>query len=76
MDLDQNTARLGWRSCDDNKASVPCRLQTPEDVRYAFREMAILLENPRRKKPVYMEIVNLVSTLSPDALYTSNNVLT
>lgn len=64
MDLDQDTVRLGRRSCDDGRTSAPYRLQTPEDVRYAFREMAVLLENPRRRKPVYIEIVNLVGTFS------------
>lgn len=64
MDLDRNTARLGWRSCDHSTTSAPQRLETLEDVRYAFHEMKVLLENPRRDKPVYMEIVNLVRASS------------
>lgn len=60
MNLDRNTAQLGWKSCDDTKSSAPRRLSTADDVQYAFREMVALLENTRRMKPVYMEVVNLV----------------
>lgn len=62
MDLERTTDQLGWKSCDDNKTAAAHRLQTAEDVSYAFREMTALIVNPRRRKPVFMEIVNLVST--------------
>ncbi|KAF8055894.1 hypothetical protein FPV67DRAFT_1567097 [Lyophyllum atratum] len=65
MDLDRETAKLGWKSCDDNKTAAPRRLQTDDDVRSAFREMVALIENTRRRKPVFMEIVNLTRPVVP-----------
>lgn len=62
MDLNPETHKLGWKSCDDSPQTPPRQL-TEEDVVRVFREMAGLraaLRKRRRVKPVYLEIVSLV----------------
>ncbi|KAG6908316.1 hypothetical protein DXG01_005292 [Tephrocybe rancida] len=65
LDLDPGSAQLGWKSCDDTKTSHPRRLKTDEDVQCAFDEMVKLLTSTRRKRPVFMEVVNLTKPAVP-----------
>ena len=60
LSLDPKVAKLGWKSCDNRKTQPPRRLETSADVQGAFTELSGLVRDPCRKRPVYMEIVNLV----------------
>jgi hypothetical protein len=61
MEVTVEEAQLGWKSCDDAKKALPRRLQTEQDVTQAFDTLRPLITSNRRQKPVYMEIINLVS---------------
>jgi hypothetical protein len=53
--------QLGWKTCDDKKKVPYHRLQDANDVKQAFATHAKMLENKLRRKPVFMEVANLVS---------------
>jgi hypothetical protein len=53
--------QLGWKTCDDKKRAAYNRLQDADDVKQAFATHAKMLENKLRRKPVFMEVANLVS---------------
>lgn len=60
MELSMDDAQLGWKSCDDGIRTLPKRLREDEDVIQAFNHFRLLLSSARRRKPVFMEVVNLV----------------
>ena len=60
MGLDQQKAKIGWKSCDDKKKAPHNRLETHDDVKHAFNGFAKLLDSRRREKPVFMEVTNMV----------------
>jgi hypothetical protein len=61
--VEQAQAKLGWKTCDDKKKAAYRCLATTDDVNHAFNIHRKMLDNKWREKPVYMEIVNLVSVL-------------
>ena len=61
MDLDPNTAQLGWKSNDEPKRSRAHQLSTQADMNDAFQKLIKMKDNPRRYKEVIMEIIPLVS---------------
>jgi hypothetical protein len=63
----QAQAKLGWKTCDDKKKAAYQRLATTDDVNHTFDIHRKMLDNKWREKPVYMEIVNLVSVPSVQA---------
>lgn len=62
MNMSVEGAQLGWKSGDDPKKAQPRRLSTDDDVLQAFTEFRPVLSSTRRTKPVYMEVINLVSS--------------
>lgn len=60
MEVVQDKVKLGWKTCDAPKREPANRLETDEDVRKAFKAFIPMLESNRRRKPVYMMIINLV----------------
>jgi hypothetical protein len=66
MGLDPNAAQLGWRCTDDTKRDGFIRLATLDDLTQAFARLMALKTN-RRKKPVVMEICDLVSLVGHEA---------
>lgn len=59
--VERAQAKLGWKSCDDKKKTAYRRLAMADDVKHAFAVHRKMLDSKRREKPVYMEVVNLVS---------------
>jgi hypothetical protein len=53
-------AKLGWKTCDDKKRSAYNRLENVDDVKQAFATHARMLDSRLRKKPVFMEVANMV----------------
>jgi hypothetical protein len=64
FDVMPDSAKLGWKSNDDAKRDPYHHLKTADDAANAFRILGGHLKNPRRTRPVYMEIANLVSYFS------------
>lgn len=62
--LERGKGKLGWKTCDDKKKALYRRLETPDDVKHAFNAHRKMLESKRHKRPVYMEVANLVSVSS------------
>jgi hypothetical protein len=60
----QAQAKLGWKTCNNKKKAAYQCLATTNDVNHTFDIYRKMLDNKRREKPVYMEIVNLISVLS------------
>jgi hypothetical protein len=58
--IEHANAKLGWKTCDDKKKTVPQHLATADDNKHAFDVHKKLLDSKQREKPVYMEILNLV----------------
>ena len=63
MNLDPMVAELGWKSNDELKKTPVHCLKTHDDVNEAFKVLSALLSNTRRRKPIWMEIIHLVSHL-------------
>lgn len=61
MNIPVEGAQLAWKSSDEAKKAQPRRLLTDDDVRQAFSEFRPVLSSTRRVKPVWMEVINLVS---------------
>jgi hypothetical protein len=59
--VERGKSKLGWKTCDDKKKTPYHRLETHDDVKYAFAAHRKMLESKQRERPVYMEIANLVS---------------
>ena len=57
----QDHIQLGWKTCDDKKKAVYNCLQNVDDVKQAFATHVKMLENKLWRKPVFMEVANLVS---------------
>lgn len=65
MALSRESAKLGWKGCDERKRDGFHRLETAEDLGGVFEMHRPMLLSTRRVKPVFVEISDLVcSTLS------------
>jgi hypothetical protein len=60
MDVNPNTAQLGWKSNDDPKRSPAHRLLTQAEMSDGFQKLLNVMKNPRRYKEIVMEIIHLV----------------
>ena len=60
MSLDPATAVLGWKTSDQGKRAAAHELNNHLDMENAFRSILAIQDNPRRRKEVFLEIVNLV----------------
>ncbi|KAJ6528943.1 hypothetical protein B0H19DRAFT_1194217 [Mycena capillaripes] len=59
MNVDPETAVLGWKESVEPKKSPYHRLSSPEDLNEAIKGLMALQNSSRRKRPVIMEVVNL-----------------
>ena len=64
LDVMLDAAKLGWKANDNTKRDPNHHLKTADDAANAFRILGGHLKNPQRTRPVYMEVVNLVSHFS------------
>lgn len=62
MALDRATAELGWKSNDEPKRRPAHRLATnnSDDIDNAFRTLLKTMNQPRRRREVFMEVIHLV----------------
>ena len=61
MDLNPNTAQLGWKSNNEPKRASAHQLSTQPKMRDAFQKLVSVMGNPRRYKEAVMEVIPLVS---------------
>jgi len=62
MELERQSARLGWKFTTDRRADLSHRLMTPGDLDGAFETAVDRMSNKRRiQKEVIVEIINLVN---------------
>ncbi|KAJ6453081.1 hypothetical protein C8R45DRAFT_847233 [Mycena sanguinolenta] len=59
MNVDPETAVLGWKESAERRRDPYHRLSTPDDLKDAFKQLLALQSSARRRKPVVMELVNL-----------------
>ena len=66
MDIDRDTAELGWKSNDEPRCGPVHRLATnsSDDLNSAFRTLLRKMNQPGRQQDVIMEIEHLVRPAS------------
>lgn len=60
MQVNPETAVLGWKESAELKRTPYHQLKTHEDLRAAFGLLVALQNSSRRKRPVIMEVANVV----------------
>ncbi|KAJ7077933.1 hypothetical protein C8R44DRAFT_910695 [Mycena epipterygia] len=64
MNVDPATASLGWKESAERRRDPYHRLSSAEDLKDAFKQLIMLQDTSRRRKPFVMEIVN--TEVQPD----------